>query len=299
MAWPRLGELSAKAELRVLAARRSDLATFRWRTPCVMPLIAGASTNTLPRWYGDPYQKFQRDLDLSVCERIQFSFQFFHVSDRAPEMGISHVKAVCGLASRLTQGRTLAQTKASAMNGSLAELEYPDKIRNEDIHDDQGALKLLRLASMLDYAFVSSRDSGGDLGYCLSTMEVECERFFDMETAHALCRDRDERPDLLFVDADSFGGPASVVSSLLKFRCEFPKTAIILASSTLKESDFSTERLPICDASLKVSVDPLDLAKAVMVALANNLYYTNSAYPIHSHFITDTYGFDSSESGTR
>ena len=185
------------------------------------------------------------------------------------------------------------------MNGSLAGLDDANTIRTAEVRDDRGGLKLLRLASMLDYAVVSSNDSGGELGNCLSSMEVECERFFDMADVHALCRARDERPDLLFVDADSFGGPASVVSSLLEFRSDFPKTAIILASSTLKQSDFSTERLPICDASLKISVDPLDLAKAVMVALANNLYYTSSAYPNYSEPISDTYDSDSATLDTR
>lgn len=75
---------------------------------------------------------------------------------------------------------------------------------------------------------------------------------------------------LVAVEIDSFGGICEVVDDLLECRSAVPDVPVILISEAFSRNDFSEDRLPICDASLRKSNARAMLVNAIKAAKSNN-----------------------------
>lgn len=63
------------------------------------------------------------------------------------------------------------------------------------------------------------------------------------------------------------------VDQCFALRARFPDCPIILMSETFGKNDFSTERMAVCDASLRSPVTQVAFKLAVPAALSNNAYF--------------------------
>ncbi len=57
--------------------------------------------------------------------------------------------------------------------------------------------------------------------------------------------------DLVLVNHDNFEDCAEAVDTMVQFRKKFPNNRVVLISTQVKGDDFGSERLPICDATLR------------------------------------------------
>jgi AmiR/NasT family two-component response regulator len=69
--------------------------------------------------------------------------------------------------------------------------------------------------------------------------------------------------DFIFVDIEHAGGVHAAIDLCLGIRTEHPKSKIILLSDNSDRDDFGTERLAICDATLKKPVTYERLTDAI------------------------------------
>jgi len=65
------------------------------------------------------------------------------------------------------------------------------------------------------------------------------------------------------------------IEECLSLRARFPSCPIILLSETFGKNDFSTERMAVCDASLRSPVSQVAFKLAVPAALSNNAFFTS------------------------
>ena len=79
------------------------------------------------------------------------------------------------------------------------------------------------------------------------------------------------RPSHLFVDLEAIGGIEDTYDTLRAFRDDFADIPLILVSSGFLTNDFSTERLALCDVSLRAPVTFAALEFAMAQAEVNNL----------------------------
>jgi DNA-binding NarL/FixJ family response regulator len=63
------------------------------------------------------------------------------------------------------------------------------------------------------------------------------------------------------------------IDACLAIRARFPACPIILLSETFGKNDFSTERMAVCDASLRSPVTQVAFKLAVPAALSNNAFF--------------------------
>lgn len=75
--------------------------------------------------------------------------------------------------------------------------------------------------------------------------------------------------------ADGFGGPLDVFDRLRQLREGCPGLPVILASSSFKATDCSTERLPLCDVCLATPLKAEDFSPVWLSALLNAQTWRN------------------------
>ena len=77
----------------------------------------------------------------------------------------------------------------------------------------------------------------------------------------------------LILMIDGFGGPRLVVDGLLSLRRKLPRLPVILVSDEVTFHDFSRERLPLCDVTLRGPLSAPALELALAEAPVNNLVW--------------------------
>lgn len=77
----------------------------------------------------------------------------------------------------------------------------------------------------------------------------------------------------LILMIDGFGGPQLVTDGLLALRRRLPHLPVILVSEEVTFHDFSPERLPLCDVTLRAPLSAPALELAMAEAPANNLVW--------------------------
>ena len=78
---------------------------------------------------------------------------------------------------------------------------------------------------------------------------------------------------MLVIDIDGFGGPDLVVARLMDLRKRHPSLPVIVISSEVRFNDFTTERLAICDVTLRAPISSAALELALAEASVNNLLW--------------------------
>lgn len=79
--------------------------------------------------------------------------------------------------------------------------------------------------------------------------------------------------DVAFVDADFLGDEGAMIDFGMRLRRFSPGMPVIMASRRVTASDFSTERMAICDVTLRMPVTRGDLLEAMSAALENHSYW--------------------------
>ena len=72
---------------------------------------------------------------------------------------------------------------------------------------------------------------------------------------------------------DGFGGPRLVADGLISLRRKLPRLPVILVSEEVAYHDFSPERLPLCDVTLRGPLSAPALELALAEAPVNNLVW--------------------------
>ena len=84
---------------------------------------------------------------------------------------------------------------------------------------------------------------------------------------------------MLIVDIDGFGGPGLVADRLLDLRRKHPSLPVIVISGEVRFNDFTTERLTLCDVTLRAPVSAPALELALAEAAVNNLLWQARNHP--------------------
>lgn len=79
--------------------------------------------------------------------------------------------------------------------------------------------------------------------------------------------------DLSLVDADHLGDPGDVVDFGQRLRRFAPALPIIMASSSVAQDDLTTERMAICDATLKKPLTHARLERGAAHACENHAHW--------------------------
>lgn len=91
--------------------------------------------------------------------------------------------------------------------------------------------------------------------------------------------------DVALVDADFLGDEGAMIDFGMRLRRFSPGMPIIMATKRVAQSDYSTERMAICDVTLRMPIARGDLLEALSIALEN-----------HSHWLETRHGKRSLES---
>lgn len=84
------------------------------------------------------------------------------------------------------------------------------------------------------------------------------------------------RIDFCLVDESSIGDVGEVVEQCLFLRRVVPSMPLVLLSSSVREDDFSTERMAICDATLRTPITRAAFCHGLQAAKRNNMRYLRS-----------------------
>lgn len=84
--------------------------------------------------------------------------------------------------------------------------------------------------------------------------------------------------DVALVESAFIGDDGAVIDFGLRLRRFAPELPIIVLSSRIAASDYSTERMAICDVTLKTPVQPADLIEALAAALENHAYWRDTRF---------------------
>lgn len=100
---------------------------------------------------------------------------------------------------------------------------------------------------------------------------LETSRCRSLKDAKVLASSPTRRFSLFVIDIDSLGGIAAAIDGVLALRDARPCTPLILVSAEVAASDFSTERLRLCDVTLRAPASYCALELAIVEAARNNL----------------------------
>lgn len=78
-----------------------------------------------------------------------------------------------------------------------------------------------------------------------------------------------------FIDAEFVGTISDALDICEQLRGISPKNAIVLCSRNVRESDFTTERHPICDVTLRIPFFRAEVEQGMRCAIENNVWYQN------------------------
>lgn len=112
--------------------------------------------------------------------------------------------------------------------------------------------------------------AAGPLSEWLASLGVAVSATKDLSAAIANLRQSYKAWSAAVIFADGFGGPVECFDQLRMLREECPGLPVILVSAAFPESDFSAERLPICDVCLRHPVDPAEYTEAWLGAVENS-----------------------------
>lgn len=76
--------------------------------------------------------------------------------------------------------------------------------------------------------------------------------------------------DAALIDADFLGDDGAMIDFGLRLRRFAPDLPIIVLSSRVTQSDYSTERMAICDVTLRTPLTASTLLEALSVAVENH-----------------------------
>jgi hypothetical protein len=79
--------------------------------------------------------------------------------------------------------------------------------------------------------------------------------------------------DVALVDADFLGDEGAMIDFGMRLRRFAPAMPVIMASRRVTTSDYSTERMAICDVTLRMPVTRGDLLEAMSAALENHHFW--------------------------
>lgn len=82
------------------------------------------------------------------------------------------------------------------------------------------------------------------------------------------------RHDVALVDADFLGDEGAMIDFGMRLRRFSPGMPVIMATKRVTASDFSTERMAICDVTLRMPITRGDLLEALSAALENHAHWT-------------------------
>lgn len=82
--------------------------------------------------------------------------------------------------------------------------------------------------------------------------------------------------DVALIDSGFLGDDGAVIDFGLRLRRFAPDLPIIMLSARITASDYSTERMAICDVTLKAPVPPADLIEALATALENHAFWRDT-----------------------
>lgn len=82
--------------------------------------------------------------------------------------------------------------------------------------------------------------------------------------------------DIAYIEAEAIGDAEDVVDFCLALRAAAPSLPLVLYTTGVAVSDFSTVRSVICDVTLKRPVSRTAVALSVESAFENNAHYTTS-----------------------
>lgn len=85
--------------------------------------------------------------------------------------------------------------------------------------------------------------------------------------------DHAESHDVALVDADFLGDEGAMIDFGIRLRRFAPGLPVIMASRRVTASDYSTERMAICDVTLRMPVTRGDLLEALSAALENHSHW--------------------------
>lgn len=75
---------------------------------------------------------------------------------------------------------------------------------------------------------------------------------------------------VIFICVDDFGGVGEIFEELRSLRIGYPHVGIVLMSKNFNSSDFSQERLAICDISLRLPYLPEEFPHTITCTFSNN-----------------------------
>jgi len=115
-----------------------------------------------------------------------------------------------------------------------------------------------------------------NIGLCydwLNEAMIGALRCRSFSAASAVLRQGAPRVSLLIIDIDSLGSINTAIDHIMALRDTQPCIPLILLSAEVHASDFSTERLRICDVTLRAPVSHSSLELAIVEAARNNLVW--------------------------
>jgi hypothetical protein len=96
-----------------------------------------------------------------------------------------------------------------------------------------------------------------------------CVTMDDLSVAEQFVAAHTDAPFLLIVDIDMFPNLSTAIDRMIAFRMRTPNVAVVIASAEISGHDFSVERAPVADVSLKLPVPRAALGLGLGVALTN------------------------------
>jgi hypothetical protein len=129
--------------------------------------------------------------------------------------------------------------------------------------------------------FVTSRASrmSEGIGF-LRAMNVDVDVSSDLNGVGETLSDPLSIWTMLIVDVDIFSGEYEFLETLLSIRSRNPGLIIILISRAFARDDHSTERLAICDVSIKAPVRLGSFEVSLQDAIANNLVWQSRVFEL-------------------
>ncbi len=140
-------------------------------------------------------------------------------------------------------------------------------------------------ATACSHRFFEMLDDGPALLIAANDANVGiCEEWLNEAMIGAVrCRSFDAAPkatrrgalrvSLFIVDLDSLGGISVAFDDIIALRDANPCIPMILLSAKVQASDYSTERLRLCDVTLRAPVGHASLELAIVEAARNNLIW--------------------------
>lgn len=107
----------------------------------------------------------------------------------------------------------------------------------------------------------------------LGTQGITCERYGDLACLLNGARNDLRGWSMLLLAVDDLGGITAVIDDLLALRRHAPDLPVLLFSTEVRGDDLSTDRLMLCDATLRLPVTPARFGAALADAAGNNILW--------------------------